>query len=875
MLQLHGWNAMVTKQGCEAAASSHWFVSSLARGIMKQAYFAALDRQQADSVVPRGTGTFQASSQVLPLVLKGEFRPCAASSGVTHEQLAAIVHLAGFEPPSHLNGIPPVSLSLLQTPAAGRFLSHGSVAPATNGTPTHSFTHVLLDIPATLDPHQAIQTWGSQQWQRSAADGLGQLSDALIPPVSVELSDKRLTEFVSDDKNRQLFHFLLAAFLTTPEDSKIFLAAPSEAVALCIYGLTRALPANTQEALTFTTYAHRPLDVPARIIGTVPSSDDQELPPSCHDGAGVAINYFTGTMTSIDMDVPCVVFAVQLIASGNFAPLDDFRVTWQRLGLKDVRQIDLVYRLGQGPDAISKEEAITALQDPSLASWVAPRAEYQQLFLNWAMDDVDFATTTFPRVVTALRQKPEALAKIASTLHDSGIKAVKDGDITKTRCALEVLLPMVSPASGQAIWGELLQTLSSPRDLPWEMQSYLLPKITRLRPLSVGQTPDSDIRRWLRIPTDKINELLGMSLSQGYQVATTLELLHSDKEHLETIASALASNSPLALTIIQQLLNSSDGKSIAHELYALLVQKTPHASWLNDVIKLDPPVSPTFLNYALGVALDLGKQAIDSVNCIRQHGPALIERLGGQGNLDRLAAQTLDGQAGELLRDEPVKNFFIALEGKAGISGPVQERLAALLKVHRYFEQPSVRPDQLNAMAKALLLEPRLFGPATYHQLLRSALSSMGTSTFQDELVGILLNWGPLFNGPSPLYRDCLKYCQENKHFWKTPEQIQAFLAVALDGTPSEVLNSQTEGLEAEAYSLVENMVRRGGKKAWEEMNVRIAEWPRPAKRQWQFLSQAIMPSHGRGVSRDFLFALIGAAITAAIFAGLRWMGYL
>jgi hypothetical protein len=58
-------------------------------------------------------------------------------------------------------------------------------------------------------------------------------------------------------------------------------------------------------------------------------------------------------------------------------------------------------------------------------------------------------------------------------------------------------------------------------------------------------------------------------------------------------------------------------------------------------------------------------------------------------------------------------------------------------------------------------------------------------------------------------------------------------------------------------------------------MNVRLAEWPRPAKRQWQFLSQAIMPTNGRGVGRDVLFTLIGVAIAAAIFAGLRGLGYL
>jgi len=660
--------------------------------------------------------------------------------------------------------------------------------------------------------------------------------------------------------------------LETSAETHIFVAAPSETVAACIYGLTRALPSPLLDTLTFSTYEHDPLNYPARIVGTVPDSPNQELPPSCHDGAGVGINYYTGTKTSIDLDIPYVEFAVQVLASGNVGPLDDFRATWQRLGIKDASLLDVVYRLGRGPDAITKEEAVKALQDNQLAAWISPRPEYQQLFLNWALEDIDFATSTFPRVVTALRHRSDQLTKIAGTIREAGLAAVSAGDLTKTRCALEVLLPMVSPTSGQAIWGELLQMQSDPDALSWEMRTYLLPKLARLRPLSVGQKPDADMARWLRIPADKLGSLLSMSLSQGYQITTCLEMLEGDAQNLQTVATALSGNHQMAMTVLQQLLGTTEGKGIAHELFGKLLSEAPSHSWLLHVMKLDPPVPASFLNHCLGTALDHGVQAVDPIPFVKQHGTALLERLGGQGNLDRLAGQLLEGQAGELLSDESLRSFFLGLENKPGLSGAVEERLRAMLKVHRYLEQPTVRPDHLEAIAKAMELEPRLFNQATHSKLLRSALSSMDTATFQDDLVALLLNWGPIFGGSSHLYRECLKHSQENKAFWKNQEQLQAYLAVALDGTTSAALNDQTEGLEAEAYSLVDNMVRRGGRKAWEEMNTRIADWPRPAKRQWQFLSQAIMPAGGRGIARDVMLLLIGAGLMAVVFVALKWL---
>jgi hypothetical protein len=835
---------------------------------MKQAYFASLDRQHASQLPQRGSGPFTSTATHLPLGLPGEMRPCASSAGVTFEQLAPITPLVGLEPPASESV---ASLSLLHTPGAGRFLSHGAVAQASNGHARHAFSHVLLDIPATLDAHQAIMTWGSEQWQRSVADGLGQLDEALIPPVSVTLNDDVLVEFLSDEKHRELLHYLFCALIQQPAEMKIFVAAPADVVATCLYGITRALPANTLEAFTFTTFTHDPLSSPAKLVGTIPTGDDKELPPSCHDGAGVGINFFTGTKTSIDTEIFFVDFALQVLASGNFGPLDDFRSTWQRLALKDITLLDVVYRLGRGPNAISKEEAIKALQDQGLAAWVAPRTEYQDLFLNWALDDVDFATATFPRVVTVLRQKPDHLNRMASIIREAGLKAVMTGDLTKTRSSLEVLLPMVSPASGQGIWGELLQSMKTPGELSWEMQSYLLPKLARLRPLTVGQTAEEDISRWLNVPADKLGNLLGLSLSQGHQVAASLAALQQP-EQIPAVAVALVNTPTLAMTVLGQLHQSNSGKSLAPELFAQYVAKLPERGWLSDVLQMEPLPAPTLLNRYLGIALDHGSTALEPVAFVKRHGNQVLEQLGGQGNLDRLAHLLLGGQAGDYLSDPSLKSFFVGLDGKSGISGPVEERLKALLLVDRYLSEPTVRPDRLDEIAKALQLQPSLYPASMHHRLLRAALSSMGNTTFQDELVGLLLNWGPVMGGPSALYRECLRLCQENKLFWKNPDQIQAFLAVALDGTPSHELNSQTEGLEAEAYSLVENMVRKGGKKSWDEMNARLTDWPRAAKRQWQFLSQAVMPSNGRGVGRDLSAGAIGAVAMAVVFVVLRWL---
>src|SRR5262249_58713751 len=121
------------------------------------------------------------------------------------------------------------------------------------------------EVPGTLDAHHAIQTWGSQLWQRADHGGAAALPEPLSLPVSSALGDARLQEFLAAPANRDLFGFVLAALLEGRP--RVFVAARAEDVAVCVYGVTRALPPALLAGFTVSTYESEPLTGPGRVLG--------------------------------------------------------------------------------------------------------------------------------------------------------------------------------------------------------------------------------------------------------------------------------------------------------------------------------------------------------------------------------------------------------------------------------------------------------------------------------------------------------------------------------------------------------------------------------------------------------------------------------
>ncbi len=804
-----------------------------------------------------------------------------ASAGVADGRVAVAGHYAGYaapvvQPDEAAAFAPPVRLAWLDTPDAGRLLCHSTclgLDPET-GKNGHFFSHLLLDVPATLDAQHAIQTWGSQLWQRADHGGAAALPEPLYLPVSSALGDARLSEFLERPVRRELFQFVLSALLGAPQ-RRIFVAAPAEDVALCVYGVTRVLPPALVEAFTFSTYEHEPLTSPARLVGTCwPEGAGRDLPAACYAGAGVGFNGYTGRRSPEVAAVPFAEFAVEALAAGQPAALDEFHATWQRLGVQDAGLLDTVFRLARGTGTLAREESHAVLHHPTLGAWIAARADALPQFLEWGLEDHAYATATFARVVALLRQKPDVLARLAQAVEERGLAALRDGDLPRTRNALEVILPMAAPARAAAVWGDLLHTLADAEALGWEMRCYLLPRLARLQGNETTQANPA-LERWLHVTPDRLEALLQLDLPQSYHVTACLASLRTDGP-TPPLARALAAAPRLLLSVLKQAIRDDEGAAQVGLLFETMLAEAPERTWVEEIIRHGRELSPSLVDCCLGTALE--KNAVEARTLARDHGPALLDLLAGRPSLDRLARRLLEQSADELLADFAVGTFLRGLAAQAGLSPDVRERLDACLTVQTFLQKPSLDRDVLTRVMAALKLEPPLFPPRTLGRVLDAITAELavhaGLADVQAELEGVLLTVGPhTVGGATGLFRELLHRQEKQKTFWKQPELLRAFLAISLGAPQSAELAAQLDSLEAEAFALAKRTGELGGKKVLAAIERHVESWPRAAQTQWHFLVKAVQPRGLRDVARDAGLFLGGAAALLAVVLGMRWLG--
>jgi hypothetical protein len=787
----------------------------------------------------------------------------AASRGLRAEDVQSALAYTGYAPPSawtgETDGPLPVRLALLQTPSAGRMLAH--VAP-NGGT---YFAHALLHVPATADAQLAIRTWGSPRWQRHDPDSAGDLPELPYLPVSDQLDDAALQAWLEDPAHRAALEFVLSALLVTPAVTRVVVAASADATARIVYAVTRALPHSLLEGFTFSTYESDPRAAAIRLIGHDTGRSGGDLPDACYGGSSVAFNPATGRRSELRAEVPFAVFAVDALAGGDTAPLDDFQATWQLLGLTDARLFELVHRLSRGPAALTKDEATAAAAHPTLAAWVAARPGAVSQFVAWALDDTDFAHRVLSRMVAPLRQKADAVTRVATEVRQAGLAAVAAGDRVRAANALEVILPMVAPARANAVWDDVLTHVPDPAVLAWDMRQYLLPRLVRFKhPAATATAVDPALVPWLDAPADQLQELLALGLPAPYRLAAAAACLGRDGEPSAAFARAVATQP----VIVLDLLRAEGDRPAA--LFEKLLAEVPTHPWFEDVLANAATFSAGARNRLFEVTLSAGK--IDPDQLIRGRGAVLLSLFAGESGLDRLGRMFLATPPDDLVTNPTLLDFLGKLKDEPQVTADVTDRISAVLTVRQFLDGPDFSAESLAPVAAALAVRPPVFPAAAVAQVLDCVSDDLvrrsDTEAFQRDLELVMSHLGPvLATGPAELYRELLRRHRARREFAPTSRAVQGFLAVALGASATEDAAKVTEGLEAEAFTIATDAARRGGRRAMRAIDARSKDWPKSARTQWGFLAEAVRPKEiGRSLRELSLFAAGAGAATGVWF---------
>lgn len=814
---------------------------------------------------------------LLPSVASGTSRAGAVptirsmTAGIDPDDLASLLPYLGYTPPpgrSAEDETPlPTRLALLQLGHLGRVLAH--VHPNAD----QYFTHAVLDVPPSADAHLVIQTWASPRWEREESSGGGSLADLPYLPVADVLDDATMQEWLSTPVHRDLLEFVLSALLSTEADTRIFVAAIDDDLARLVYAVTRALPPGMLDDFTFSTYEPNPLASVARLTGFDSGSPEWDLPDACYTELGVAFNPATGRRSLLAEEVPFANFAVAALATGEYGPLDEFKTTWQRLGMSGLRQFDLVFRLARGSGVLTKDETAEALQYPPLTAWVSARTDALQQFLEWAIEDRQFAQDSFSRVAQSLRQKPDILAKLGQTVRESGLQSLRDGDCHKTANALEVILPMVAPAKAGTIWGELLTQVTDPDTLSWEMRWYLLPRFVKFKQQQTGRgeaAPDPSLVKWLDVPAEKLGEALALDLPKSYHIAAGRACLKRDGEPSAELVQTLAAHPQLTLTLLQP-----DGSIPARHvpLYEALIAQAPSIGWLERLLAIADQYPADVLNTYFESTLTAGK--VDAERIIRTQGSRLFDLFSGKSSLDRLGREFLTVPPSDVLHNSELLDFLRRLLAEISVSDDVKLRARSILAVRVYLDDPSFSADAMQPAAEAFTVSPPVLPNAAKDELFTlvgdELLKRASSSELQADLESALLHFGPvLAHDPVDLYENLLRDLRGRIDFARNTNFVTAFLAVALGANLSPELNGKLDGLDVHAFAVAGEAAKHGGIRMLQEIDQRAESWPKSAKTQWGFLSAAVRPRGMGGVLRD-----VGLFLAGVVAASVGWGMYL
>ena len=203
----------------------------------------------------------------------------------------------------------PICLTFNRTNQGGKLLVNKVYTGGEKGErpgPNAYFIHMLVGLPETFTAKDAILLWRSSFWQTSA-DALG--NSTVLSAVSLEELAQQRYASIDVSQTQAYLPFVIQAYLMRKADQRLYIAAAPDLVAALIVGLTRCVPSQFLNGLTFTTY--EPVienelndSEQAQVTGTCwfegkkGRQPNLDLPEACYRDH-LALNCYTGRKTEL------------------------------------------------------------------------------------------------------------------------------------------------------------------------------------------------------------------------------------------------------------------------------------------------------------------------------------------------------------------------------------------------------------------------------------------------------------------------------------------------------------------------------------------------------------------------------------------------
>src|SRR5262249_50525855 len=151
----------------------------------------------------------------------------------------------------------------------------------------------------------------------------------------------------------------------------------------------------------------------------------------------------------------------------------------------------------------------------------------------------------------------------------------------------------------------------------------------------------------------------------------------------------------LALELLKPA-GSTEGEGKEAKLFEALLAEAPARPWVDDLIRRGREYPVALLNRYLEAALEAGK--LDAVGLVRAEGAELLDLLGGQRVVERVAERFLGAPPPELLTDRVVLDWLDRLRARDDLGEGVRKRLEAVRAVRGFLDRPEFTEESLKSV---------------------------------------------------------------------------------------------------------------------------------------------------------------------------------